>query len=141
VVSVGEVDHIPQLVGEVVEQQVTATQRLRRFLFRVRPLAAEGKVDLHGHVLAGHPVRAIVGLALRLNVDLLVIGARGHSPLYERLVGSRAAQILQLAHCPVLAVKSSDRQRRARNRLRAAFTWDITGSPKEGFAQVIEPTG
>jgi nucleotide-binding universal stress UspA family protein len=56
-------------------------------------------------MLVGHPVRAIAKFALDLNVDLLVIGARGHSALYERLVGSRAAQIMQIAHCPVLAVK------------------------------------
>jgi nucleotide-binding universal stress UspA family protein len=36
---------------------------------------------------------------------LLVIGARGHSAIYERLVGSRADRIMQLAPCPVLVVK------------------------------------
>jgi nucleotide-binding universal stress UspA family protein len=41
-------------------------------------------------VLAGHPVRTIVELAGRLPADLLVIGARGLSALYERMIGSRA---------------------------------------------------
>jgi Universal stress protein family len=36
---------------------------------------------------------------------LLVIGATGHSALYERIVGSRADRIMQLAQCPVLVVK------------------------------------
>jgi len=50
-------------------------------------------------------VRDIIELAAELKVDLLVIGARGHSAIYERLVGSRADRIVQLAQCPVLEVK------------------------------------
>ena len=68
-------------------------------------MAEESHVKLHTHVVAGHPVRDIVKLAADLNVDLLVIGATGHSALYERMVGSRADRIMQLARCPVLVVK------------------------------------
>jgi nucleotide-binding universal stress UspA family protein len=68
-------------------------------------MAEESHVKLHTHVVAGHPVRDIVKLAADLNVDLLVIGATGHSALYERLAGSRADRIMQLAQCPVLVVK------------------------------------
>ncbi len=32
-------------------------------------------------------------------------GATGHSAVYERMVGSRADRIVQLAPCPVLVVK------------------------------------
>lgn len=42
-------------------------------------MAEEGQVTLHTHLLAGHPVRDIVELAAELKVDLLVIGATGHS--------------------------------------------------------------
>jgi nucleotide-binding universal stress UspA family protein len=68
-------------------------------------MAQEHNVKLHTHVVAGHPVRDIVGLAAELKVDLLVIGAKGHSALYERMIGSRADRIMQLAQCPVLVVK------------------------------------
>jgi nucleotide-binding universal stress UspA family protein len=53
----------------------------------------------------GHPVRDIVKLADDLKADLVVIGAKGHSELYERMIGSRADRIVQLAPCPVLVVK------------------------------------
>ena len=62
-------------------------------------------VKLHTHVIAGHPARDIVDLAQDLKAELLVIGATGHSARYERLIGSRADRIVQLAHCPVLVVK------------------------------------
>jgi len=74
-------------------------------LQRAREMAEEKHVKLSTHVIAGHPVRDIVELAKELEVDLLVIGATGHSALYERLIGSRADRIVQLAHCPVLVVK------------------------------------
>ncbi|WP_442896182.1 universal stress protein [Bradyrhizobium sp. AZCC 2289] len=44
----------------------------------------------------------MVELAKELKVEPLVIGATGHSALYDRLIGSRADRIVQLAHCPVL---------------------------------------
>jgi nucleotide-binding universal stress UspA family protein len=47
----------------------------------------------------------IVDLAPRIGADLLVIGATGHSALYERLIGSRADRIVQLSPCPVLVIK------------------------------------
>jgi nucleotide-binding universal stress UspA family protein len=62
-------------------------------------------LQLKTHVVVGHPVRDIVELAAELEVELLVIGAVGHSALYERLIGSRADRITQLAQCPVLVVK------------------------------------
>jgi nucleotide-binding universal stress UspA family protein len=62
-------------------------------------------MQLHTHVLAGRPVRDIVRLAAEIKADLLVIGATGHSAIYERMVGSRADRIIQLAQCPVLVVK------------------------------------
>jgi nucleotide-binding universal stress UspA family protein len=68
-------------------------------------MAEQSQVQLHTHVLAGHPVRDIVKLAADIEADLLVIGATGHSALYERMIGSRADRIMQLAQCPVLVVK------------------------------------
>ncbi len=127
VVSVGRIDYVPQLVSEIVEQEEASARRLQNFLFRVRPLTIDSKIELHGHALVGHPVRVIVGLALQLNADILVIGARRRSSLYERLVGSGAAEIVRLAHCPVLVIKGSDRQRRAKLRLKFSRILDFVG--------------
>jgi len=74
-------------------------------LQRARGMAEQSQVHLDTHVLAGHPVRDIVTLAADIEADLLVIGATGHSAMYERMIGSRADRIIQLAQCPVLVVK------------------------------------
>ena len=68
-------------------------------------MAEEAQVKLETHVVAGHPVRDIVDLARDLKADLLVVGASGHSALYDRMIGSRADRIVHLAPCPVLVVR------------------------------------
>ncbi len=104
-VSVEEIDYMPEFIEEVREETGTAARRFHKVLQRARAMAEASHVKLDTHVIAGHPVRDIVELARELEVELLVIGATGHSALYERLIGSRADRIVQLAHCPVLVVK------------------------------------
>lgn len=68
-------------------------------------MAQERSLQVQTHVLVGHVVRDIVELADEIKAELLVIGAVGHSAIYERLMGSKADRMAQLAHCPVLIVK------------------------------------
>jgi len=104
-VSVEEISYLPEFIEEVRQETGTAARRFHGVIQRARAMAEESQVHLHTHLLAGHPVRDIIKLAADLSADLLVIGARGHSALYERMVGSRADRIVQLAQCPVLVVK------------------------------------
>jgi nucleotide-binding universal stress UspA family protein len=103
--SVEEVASFPELVGEVETERKNADHRYKQVLKRVKAMAAEKGVTLATHMLIGHPVRSIVDLAGEFGADLLVIGATGHSALYERMLGSRADRVIQLASCPVLVVK------------------------------------
>ena len=104
-VSVEEIDYMPEFIEEVREETGTAARRFHKVLQRARGMAEDSHVKLDTHVIAGHPVRDIVELAKELKVELLVIGATGHSAIYDRVIGSRADRIVQLAHCPVLVVK------------------------------------
>jgi nucleotide-binding universal stress UspA family protein len=104
-ICVEEIDYMPEFIEEVREEAGTAARRFHKVVQRARAMAEESGVRLHTHVVAGHPVRDIVELAAQLQADLLVIGAKGHSAIYERLIGSRADRIMQLAQCPVLVVK------------------------------------
>jgi nucleotide-binding universal stress UspA family protein len=104
-ICVEEIDYMPEFIEEVPQEAGTAARRFHKAVQRARAMAEESGVSLHTHVVAGHPVRDIVELAAQLKADLLVIGAKGHSAIYERLIGSRADRIMQLAQCPVLVVK------------------------------------
>ena len=104
-VSVEEIDYMPEFIEEVREEIGTAARRFHKVINKAREMTEEARVSLHTHVLAGHPVRDIVELAAELRADLLVIGSAGHSELYERMLGSRADRIVHLAGCPVLVVR------------------------------------
>jgi nucleotide-binding universal stress UspA family protein len=105
IVSVEEIPYLPISIEEIREARAVAARRFHVAFMHANAMAAEAGVAFKTHLLVGHPVRTIVDLAGEMGVDLLVIGATGHSALYERMVGSRADRIIQLAACPVLVVK------------------------------------
>ena len=104
-VCVEEIPPMPEYIEEIREARGVAARRFHPIVERVRFQAQQNSIKLQIHVVSGHPVRMIVDLVDEIGADLLVIGATGHSALYERMVGSRADRIVQLAACPVLVVK------------------------------------
>jgi nucleotide-binding universal stress UspA family protein len=104
-VSVEEIDYMPEFIEEVREETGTAARRFHGVLQRAHAMGEENQVKIHTHVLAGHAVRDIIKLATDLRVELLVIGASGHSQIYAHMLGTRAARIVHLARCPVLVVR------------------------------------
>ncbi len=107
-VCVEEAPYVSELIEEARDATRAAGSRIEGVLQRARKMAEERQLTLHTHVITGHPVRDIIMLAADLDADLLVIGARGHSGFYGRLIGSKAERITQLARCPVLVVKSEE---------------------------------
>jgi nucleotide-binding universal stress UspA family protein len=103
-VSVEELPY-PDQVEENRAVTPEVAGRIEAVLQRARAMAGESQVTLHTHVVAGRPVHVIVKLAADLGADLLVFGAQGHSALYQRIIGSKADRMMQLAPCPVLVVK------------------------------------
>jgi nucleotide-binding universal stress UspA family protein len=104
-VCVEEIPQMPEFIEEVREARGIAARRFHPVVERIRFQAEKEGVTIKVHIASGHPVRMIVDLVDEIGADLLVIGATGHSALYERMVGSRADRIVQLAACPVLVVK------------------------------------
>lgn len=56
-------------------------------------------------VLVGQPAETIVAYAVDRGCDWIWLGARGHGVLERVLVGSVAARVVQLAHCPVMVAR------------------------------------
>ena len=104
-VCVEEIPQMPEYIEEVREARGIAARRFHPVVERIRLQAEKRGVAIRVHIVSGHPVRMIVDLVDEIGADLLVIGATGHSALYERMVSSRADRIVQLAACPVLVVK------------------------------------
>ena len=104
-VCVEEIPPMPEYIEEVREAKGLAARRFHPVVDRVRLQAEQNGIKIKVHIVSGHPVRMIVDLVDQIGADLLVIGATGHSALYERMIGSRADRIVQLAACPVLVAK------------------------------------
>ncbi len=106
-VSVEEIDYMPEFIEEVREETATAARRFHKVLQRARAMAEEQHLDIRTRVLTGHAVRDIVALAAEL-ADLLVIGSTGHSQFYERMLGSRAGRLVHQQVCLQLGRKRDD---------------------------------
>jgi nucleotide-binding universal stress UspA family protein len=104
-VCVEEIPYLPEYIEEVRQETGVAACRFHGVLQKARGMAKQREVKLQTYLRAGHPVRRIIELANELGADLLVIGATGHSQLFERMIGSRADRLVHLAPCPVLVVK------------------------------------
>ncbi len=104
-ISVEELPLFPATIDEVIEEKNDAKRRFDAVVGRARHLAQAENVKLETHVVAGHPVPAIVEFVERNVCDLLIVGFFGHSALYNRLIGSTTDRLVELAPCSVLVVK------------------------------------
>ena len=81
-VSIEEIPSMPEYIEEVREEKGTAARRYHAVVQRANAMAQERHVKLQTHILAGHPVRDIIELAVELKADLLVI--KGDPCIYNK---------------------------------------------------------
>lgn len=73
-------------------------------------LVARGRahgVQVSFLIWEGDPAESIIEVATAENVDLIVIGNRGHSGVGRALIGSVSDEVVRNAGCPVLVVRRS----------------------------------
>ena len=75
-----------------------------RLLDRVQSLLPMHAGPSTRHLRIGSPAEAIVSMAEQHKADLIVMGARGVSPIKEWLLGSVSHSIITTAHCAALIV-------------------------------------
>ena len=104
-ILVEEVPAIPGSITEVQQAKASEDKVVRANIKRAEIIAARCKVAVECHVFTGHVVGNVVDFANDNGFDFLVIGATGNAALYERMLGTRAARIAHMAHCPVLIAR------------------------------------
>jgi nucleotide-binding universal stress UspA family protein len=104
-ISVEELPHYPETIGEVVEEKAVANGRFGQVVDKARQMAAEKGLKIRAHVIVGHEVKTIVEFTKKYGFDLLVIGFMGHSALYDRVMGGTCQNLVRLVPCSVLVVK------------------------------------
>ncbi|MCF8076662.1 MAG: universal stress protein [Desulfotignum sp.] len=83
-------------------------ERLERQLARMVPEESRHWCTPVTAVLQGEPYQELLTFAEKNQVDLIVLGVRGHSLLEKFLVGSTTERVISRAGCPVLAVRQTD---------------------------------
>ena len=95
-----------QLAHELVELERNADAELRRLVPEQEVRAKIGSIERH--IVAGRPAAAILMIAARLEVDLIIMGSHGRGCARSLLFGSVADKVIRDAACPVLCVKRGD---------------------------------
>jgi nucleotide-binding universal stress UspA family protein len=89
--------------AEVMEQmEGDAKRHLQSALERGR----QAGLTCTGEVIHGAPFQQIIDVAAHKQVELIIMGTRGHTGLKHFLLGSVAEKVMRLATCPVLVTPS-----------------------------------
>jgi nucleotide-binding universal stress UspA family protein len=68
----------------------------------------EAGLEVEPVILSGNPTDEIVRIADSREVSLIVVGAHGRTGLSRAFLGSVSAEVIRLAHQPVLVVRGSE---------------------------------
>jgi nucleotide-binding universal stress UspA family protein len=86
-----------------------ATMVLRRKLAALANEEIEELVPVYPHVVSGRPDEEIIALARAFFCDLIIISTHGRRGVSHALIGSVAERVVRHAHCPVLVVRTHER--------------------------------
>ena len=73
---------------------------------RLQQQAAEKGAPITTEVRTGHTAHAILDLANKKGIDLIVMGTHGRTGLAHLVMGSVAERVVRLAPCPVLTLRA-----------------------------------
>jgi nucleotide-binding universal stress UspA family protein/enoyl-CoA hydratase/carnithine racemase len=69
-------------------------------------------------ILTGQPHEALTAYSEKQDMDIIVLGVRGHGLVEKLFVGSTTDQVVRRASCPVLAVRPLDQENLTRSKKR-----------------------
>ena len=103
-------DYFEQISSLFPEGGLAALTRLRSYVDeRMNQFARTDGSGAQTHVTEGRPYEEIVRLAVKLEVDLIVIGTAVHNSLFggTPVLGSEIERVIRNAPCPVLCVPAA----------------------------------
>lgn len=96
--SIDAMDFTPQDIRTVAENEMG---KIRKYIERKFEIVAKLSIS------SGHIFSEIMHYSLRKGIDLIVMGAHGHSGYKEWLIGSNAQSVVTHSLIPVLTLQSS----------------------------------
>jgi nucleotide-binding universal stress UspA family protein len=89
------------------------------------------------HVEYGHPSRIILDKSKELDVDLIVLGARGHSAAYRVILGSTANFVANHARCSVLVARPNEKTDQEAEKFNILLAYDMSAQAKVALEQML----
>ena len=106
VIETPQVIPVGPLSGYVTTAPARSEEEVRKAEAIVEQVAKERPgLKITTRVELGDPVDTICDVAKNMNVDLLIVGARGHNAAQRFLLGSVSDRVVHHASCPVLVVR------------------------------------
>jgi nucleotide-binding universal stress UspA family protein len=105
------IDSAVKALAEDLERAVE--KAVEKKLLGLVPKEAASWCNVEPVLRSGSPHEQIVRHARALEVDLIVLGIRGHGLVDKLMVGSTTNRVIREAHCPVLAVRRGTGTERA----------------------------
>ena len=107
----------PDFVGYEIDPPTMRDALARRYHDEHRRLESaaqelrEAGLDATALVVQGPTVETILAEAGKLEVDVILLGSRGHGAIHDLLVGSTTKGIIRLSTCPLLLIPPHDEPR------------------------------
>ena len=123
---------------ELTTRDLEQRQRLAKDAFEQVAEHFEGaNVTVRHLIRFGRPAERIVSVAAALKVELIVLGAIGHSLVERMLLGSVSDYVATHAQCSVLVVRPTG-LRDSNRRLRVLLGYECTGPARAAMEELAE---
>ncbi|MCB0487588.1 MAG: universal stress protein [Cyclobacteriaceae bacterium] len=127
--------------GEIVqrdfEDRLYTLKLLEKSKKQLEKLVMDPKfkdIKLDGELRLGNPFHGMNSIITEHNVDLVVMGTRGHSRLEEMIIGSNTEKVVRHAHVPVLTVHKKPTKIDFKNIVYAT----AMSKDEEAFAKIVK---
>lgn len=105
IVSIEELVEASYNASEVLAAEKTARENLEQMQSKAKTEAEGQGVTIIRAIWAGNSTTALAEYVKKKNIELLVIGDRGHSSVWDSLLGTTAEKIVRVAPCSVFIVR------------------------------------
>lgn len=95
---------IPLVTINQSEIETKAAEKLNQLADDVKK---EFKIQVQSGIAVGSPAFEISHYAKEHNINLIIMGTHGYSPIEELVIGSVALKVITKSHCPVMAMSSA----------------------------------
>ena len=105
ILAVGRIPEYAETVSEVEEAREQARSFYSKIMDEAMIDLSQRRLSAKVHIEFGKPADAILRIAEDLEVDLVVLGTKPHSPMRRRFLGATVDKVIDHAHCSVLVIR------------------------------------